>query len=444
MSRPLVDLAMIVRNGGAGLARCIRSALPAVDRIVVGDTGSTDNSRQIAADLGARVIDVPWEDDFSKARNAVLQACEGDWVLSLDADEMLDPAGAALIPSLVDQKEVDAWEVWRWNYIRTLNSRSGDRVAEPNPMILDESRPYPAFTRYLNTLLFRRVPGVYFENRVHETVSGRVRALGLRAAEAPFVIHHFGFAEDSEQDRKSKLEFYHQLGIEKVQLHPEDSWAHYELGLSELELHHDPQAALACFERAVALAPHLRAAWVYAGISLTRLGRLQEALEHLQRAEQTGARTALFYEAAGDVYFHAGDFGQAAQQYGQAAQIATLSPLVECKLGACYVALGNPHGGLSRIQAAVEREPGAGQLYEIWAAAALMAGDVATAARVATDRLHIGKPPVDSFIVAAGFHARLQRWDVACSVLREGLQAYPEDPRLQKELAVAEQKTGGQ
>lgn len=450
MSRPKLTLAMIVRNGSAGLARCLESALPAVDAIVIGDTGSTDSCVDIARGFGARVFDVAWENDFSKARNAVLAEVSTDWVLWMDDDEMLDPAGAKWIPALLEANErakspIDAFEVWRWNYVSSLNFRSGGLKAEPNPCLLEESRPFPAYTRYLNTLLFRRHPGIYFESPVHETVARRVRALGLRAAEAPFVIHHFGFAPGTEQRRKEKNEYYHQLGLENVRLHPEDSWAHYQLGLSALEHQRDPAAALGWLDRSLALDPSNQAAWVYSGICLTRLGRLQEALDRLHRAIGLGAVSALLAEAAGDVYFQQNDVSRAAQWYEQVGQASpggsgVVSALVDCKLGACQVKMGDTAAGLARIEAAVAREPQAGELYEIWAAAALQAGDVATAARVAAQRLSIGRPPAGSFVVAAVLEAQLSRWEGALRLLAEGLNLYPDDPVLQREAQTARQK----
>ncbi|MDR3751232.1 MAG: glycosyltransferase [Terracidiphilus sp.] len=445
MSGPTLELAMIVRNGESCLARCLNSSLPAVSGILVGDTGSTDASRDIAQGMGARVLEIPWENDFAKARNAVLQECRADWVLWLDADEMLDPAGAAWIPALLEQNQkakvpVDAWEVWRWNYVRTLNSRSGELVAEPNPVRLEESRPYPAYTRHLNTLLFRRLPGLYFENCVHETVSGRVRALGLHAAEAPFVIHHFGAVEDSEQVGKDKRELYYQLGRQKVLDNPEDDWAHYELGLSELEHHHDAAAALTCFERALALNPAREGAWIYAGICLTRLGRLREALDCLRHAEQMDVYSGLLQAALGDVFFQAGDARQAVRCYRLAAECAAASPLLQCKLGACEVCLGEFAAGLERIEAGVAREPEAGELYEIWAAAAFQAGDTVTAANVAAQRLSLGKPPASSFIVAATIEAHQGHWDKALVLLRDGQQRYPADPMLEREAQAVQQR----
>ena len=440
MSSPTLTLAMIVRDGGESLARCLKSARPAVQQILIGDTGSTDDSIVIARRFGAKVIEFPWENDFAKARNTVLEAVQTDWVLWLDADEMLDPSGAAQIPVLIDQKEIDAFEVWRWNYVRTLNSRSGGLMAEPNTFRLEESRPYPAYTRYLNTLLFRRRPGLHFEFAVHETVANRVRALGLRAAEAPFVIHHFGFVEGAEGMRREKNERYHQLGVKKVLENPNDAWALYELGLSELEHRRDPAAALVCLERSLLLNQGNRIAWIYAGICLTRLGRLSEALDFLQHVEETGFRSNLLAEAMGDVYFHRGSDHEAVRWYEQAGMGPLVSALVDCKRGACQVRLGEAAAGLERIQAAVSREPQAGELYEIWAAAALQAGDAATAARVASTRLGVGQPPAGSYVVSAILEAHLGDWEKALTTLSEGQRHYPEDPELKREVQTARER----
>ena len=57
---PTVELSMIVKDGGGDLGRCLKSVAPFVDRMVVGDTGSSDDSREIAREIGAEVLDVPW------------------------------------------------------------------------------------------------------------------------------------------------------------------------------------------------------------------------------------------------------------------------------------------------------------------------------------------------------------------------------------------------
>jgi len=436
MSRPTVELTMIVRNGGPVLARCLRSVRDVVDSILVGDTGSTDQSREVAREFGARVLDVPWKEDFSQARNSVLKASKADWVRWLDADEMLDPRGAAMISELICREDVDAWEVWRWNYVCSLNSRSGGLLAEPNPGLLDEASEWPGYTRYLNTLLFRRLPGVYFENPVHETVALRVRKLGMRAAEAPFVIHHFGFVEGGEELRHAKNEHYHQLGLKKVESNPRDAWAHYELGLSELEHRKNPAAALRRFEWSIGLDPGNRNAWIYAGLCYSRLGNPEAAQRCLDRVAQDGFQSRMLAEVQGDLYFQKGDVEAAQRCFA----LAGNSPVMASKLGACEVRMGHVAAGLRRIEDAVKREPQAGELVEIQAAALFESGQKDLAAEVARRRLKLRDPQVSSFLVAAVLQAHLGRWSEAVEVLEAGLSRYPENPVLEREVLIAEEK----
>ncbi|MBB5061668.1 glycosyltransferase involved in cell wall biosynthesis, partial [Granulicella aggregans] len=96
---PTLELSMIVKNGEASIARCIESVLGIADHITIGDTGSTDNTLHIARSLGASIVSVPWNDDFAAARNAVLAHATCDWIIFLDADEMLDQTSAREIKS---------------------------------------------------------------------------------------------------------------------------------------------------------------------------------------------------------------------------------------------------------------------------------------------------------------------------------------------------------
>ncbi len=83
-----VGVCLIVRDEEATLLRCLASA-QGFDEIVVCDTGSRDDTVAIAAAAGARVVTFTWSDHFADARNAALAAATTDWVLSLDADEIV-------------------------------------------------------------------------------------------------------------------------------------------------------------------------------------------------------------------------------------------------------------------------------------------------------------------------------------------------------------------
>ena len=89
---------MIIRNEQYYLADCLDSIKEIVDEIVIVDTGSTDQGKNIAQSFGARVFDFPWCDDFAAARNESLRHSRGEWILYIDADERARETGSELQP----------------------------------------------------------------------------------------------------------------------------------------------------------------------------------------------------------------------------------------------------------------------------------------------------------------------------------------------------------
>lgn len=91
---------VITHNEARSIQRCLRS-LAFCDELLVVDSRSTDGTRDLAAALGARVIDRDWP-GFRSQREFTIGAASHDWILFLDADEELAPEGAALIRRLRD------------------------------------------------------------------------------------------------------------------------------------------------------------------------------------------------------------------------------------------------------------------------------------------------------------------------------------------------------
>lgn len=84
-----ISLCMIVKNEEAHLASCLLSVRDIADEIVVVDTGSTDRTKEIARGFTDKVLDFVWVDDFSKARNYAFDQASMDYILWLDADDVL-------------------------------------------------------------------------------------------------------------------------------------------------------------------------------------------------------------------------------------------------------------------------------------------------------------------------------------------------------------------
>lgn len=85
-----LSAAIIALNEERNISRAIES-LRCCDEILVVDSGSTDRTMDIAAKLGARVVENPWR-GYACQKNFAAEQCENDWILSLDADESLSEA----------------------------------------------------------------------------------------------------------------------------------------------------------------------------------------------------------------------------------------------------------------------------------------------------------------------------------------------------------------
>ncbi|HZH98267.1 MAG TPA: glycosyltransferase [Fimbriimonadaceae bacterium] len=96
MLQPGITLIVVAKDEEARIARCIDSVRAAVSDVVVVDTGSTDRTREIAAQRGARVVNLPWRGRFDEPLNRALQEVRTEWTLRLDADEWFseDPGDA--------------------------------------------------------------------------------------------------------------------------------------------------------------------------------------------------------------------------------------------------------------------------------------------------------------------------------------------------------------
>lgn len=85
-----VSLCMIVKNEERNLRRCLDSVVDLMDEIIIVDTGSTDETKKIAAEYTDKIYDFEWIHDFAAARNFAFSKAGMDYIYSADADEVLD------------------------------------------------------------------------------------------------------------------------------------------------------------------------------------------------------------------------------------------------------------------------------------------------------------------------------------------------------------------
>jgi tetratricopeptide (TPR) repeat protein len=223
-----LSLCMIVRDEQEMLPRCLRAVADAVDEIVIVDTGSSDATIEVARSFGARVVEHEWTGSFAEARNVSFAAARGDWLMYLDADEVLVREDATLLRSLRGRTWREAFYLSQTNYTGALEG--GTAVTH------DALR------------VFRNRPEYRFEGRLHEQIAHRLPGYLPERLEATDVrVEHYGYL-GIVRDGREKAQ--RNIGLLRLQQAEGQSTAflHYNLGC-EYAAAGDAAAALRELER---------------------------------------------------------------------------------------------------------------------------------------------------------------------------------------------------
>ncbi len=235
-----ISLCVIVKDEATTLGRTLESAEAVVDEIIVVDTGSTDDTMAIAQAHGAKVHAIGWSQDFAAARNASLRYATGDWVLVLDADEVLQPEAAQALRRL-DQGQ-------------PLGDIPAQAILAVTLFRLEVGAPQAPYT--LITRFFRRQPEISFSRPYHETVDDSIAALQAQAPHwqvvslADVALHHTGYAPEVVAQR-GKFDRARTIMEQYLAQHPDDGYLLNKLAALYIEAD-NPVAALPLLDRALA------------------------------------------------------------------------------------------------------------------------------------------------------------------------------------------------
>lgn len=257
-----INLVMIVKNEGRSLERCLKAAKPLVDEMIVVDTGSTDNTKEIAGKMGARVWEFAWVDDFSAARNFALDHSGADWNLVLDGDETLRPWGRRRLEKALKSRE----GIWLGGITIYNSFKDQDGIsisASINPRILPR--------------------GIRYMGAIHEQPEGNYPCYPILSMEAD----HDGYLFTDKGERN--LPYLRRAAAE----YPEDGYYQYQLAVTLRNLKR-LEESLGYFRRFYALAGSEDAyrgdgvvLYLYTLLDLGTNGHLDEAAGIVEKEEST-------------------------------------------------------------------------------------------------------------------------------------------------------------
>ncbi len=220
-----VSAVLIVRDESEFIEDCLRSLVGNVDEIVVVDTGSRDDTIEVASRFPINLHHFAWCNDFSAARNFALERASGDWILSIDADERLEIPNRHAFSQLLSDGGKVGWKL-------RLHPRVG-------------------WTAFLHLRLFRNDPRIRFQGAIHEHIHASIEAVaradGGEVGVCDLKLHHVGYEGDLRRKNPRNIP----LLRDRLSREPHNVYCWWHLGEC-LRLSGDEEAAVEAWSIGIA------------------------------------------------------------------------------------------------------------------------------------------------------------------------------------------------
>lgn len=349
-SEKKISLCMITKDEEDFLPQCFDSVKALVDEIIVVDTGSTDGTVDIAATYGAKIYHHPWEDDYSKHRNQAIAYAGGEWILVMDADEVIAPRDIDQIRAMLHSVEAEGFTFTLRNYENDYNLAN----LTINPNDYEEGVGYPGFIPQDLVRLFKNDPDIYFTGKVHETVTKSFQESGKLVFNTGIPIHHYGKVRKNRIYQKQQI--YLKLGKDKILQNPNDHIAYKGLADQYLELGM-PEEALEVLNRGIALFPDMVELLFNRGLAFDRLNRPEEAkIEYVWVLERKPDHLGACHNLS-QIYFNERLVEKTVEVLNRGVALGLRHPAVYFLLGRAYDAAGNWEKALEKFDRVIERQP---------------------------------------------------------------------------------------
>ena len=416
--KPRLSLCMIVRDEDERLAKCLDSVRGLCDEIIVVDTGSSDRTVEVAKQYGATVGFFEWCDNFALARNESLRLATGDWVMWLDADDLLPQEHHQQIRHLLNQGRDKS-------YFFVLDDRGYESVS------------------CVQLRLFPNLEGVGFEMPIHEQVTPSLARLGVFTVPTEIKVVHTGYT--TPEVVKAKKDRY--LGIMErwLEEHPGDYMTRSHVALTYHttgRLEEGAEQYRLIIEESTCKADRnlvvYTTALLFLGRSYLRMRELGKARDYIHRAEEEDDEYVLTKLSLAEVYTELGQSRRAieyAEWILQREPQLTFFPIDQgeleysalCLAGRGYQALGEfDKAEASFVKAADgavvgRRAEALGSLSEVYKAAS----DRDRALQVLHQAVEIDPSSAKHVFNIGMLHLEATEFDEAASRFRQVLEIKP-------------------
>ncbi|WP_235319737.1 glycosyltransferase [Pectobacterium fontis] len=273
---------MIVKNEALHLGNTLKEIVKYFDDIVIIDTGSTDETKSIAKHFTENVYDFEWISDFSAARNYSLQFAKNDWILVIDADEVINNFNMAVLTDLMNSHPTQIGTV-------EIASIINDESTEETNLIQER------ISRLFNKKYYE------FFGIIHEQICEKNTEKAPEGRfDTPLSFTHSGYTKESIES-KNKIARNIRLLLSAIDKTSDDAYLHYQLGKSYY-LGKDYEQAAHSFETSLRLQKNLCEDYNEVliecyGYCLINTAQYEKSLEILQYEDLCSSTDFIFLKA---------------------------------------------------------------------------------------------------------------------------------------------------
>lgn len=324
---------MIAKNEEAHIRACLESVKDHVDEIIlVLDDRSSDKTEEIAREFGAHVFSFKWADSFSVARNESLKHATKDWVLCLDADEVVNDEDMKKLHSLLDSTDKEGFLISQRNYTEDKSLRGW----KPNDKY-SECRA-SGYHQTPIVRIFRNHKGYHFINRVHEEVDTSILNKGGKIADSGIPVHHYGLLKGNLEEKR---DLYLDYGLKQIKDDPHSIRSKYEVA-RVYKARGKYKEAIGLLAEVLKVKPTYRHTLVNIADCYHKIGALEKAIKSYKLAIKSRPKDEVAYLNFGVLLVELNKVGEASSMFNFALAVNPKSPAAHQNLIGAYLKAKRP------------------------------------------------------------------------------------------------------
>ncbi|MFH1248548.1 MAG: glycosyltransferase [archaeon] len=342
----MISVCVICKNEEGRIEKCLSSIKNIADEIIIVDTGSNDNTINIAKKFTNKIFNFRWNSDFSEARNFAINNATKEWIFFIDADEEISQKDEEKIKELPKKDDFLGFSLIQRNYTNNIGEYGW--VSSINDSY-EESKNFYGYVPRGIIRLFKNDKRIKFEGQVHENVGNSILRISKdKIQNTNIPIHHFGSINADLEKTKKYIE------IEKKNI--KDNFLDYcKIGVQLHGINENEEAEI-YLKKSIEKNPSFAYPYIELGVIMIEKNNIEQAKKLLERAESL-QKNPMTFNYLGIAYGKNKEYAKSIEYFKKAIEIIPINADFHYNLGFAYLHAGKKEEAVREMKIAVTLNP---------------------------------------------------------------------------------------